>query len=562
MKEINPYNNNRFKFIILILLLMFGVIVVGVAAQEDATVDDVPEPQIIEQVEEPGVVNTIKRIDPSKDAFVSSNLPYNNFGGWADMRSGRDDTYGATRTLIQFDFGSIPSGSIINRADLYLYQTASIPGDDSDFLYGGRYMASSWDEYTVNWSNHAPDWNDNDLFGSANINGAIGWKVFNIKDEVNTWISGQRPNNGMLIQSSNENAIRERIFASRQNTNSTLRPYIVVDYTEYVDTCPPNAWFTSILPQYSPASFTVSWDGSDCGSNGNPPSGIRNYDVQYSYDNYNWINWKMDTQDKSGTFHGSNGQRLFFRVRAADNALNLGAWSSSIDTTVDSIAPTPLSLNIAPTITEGGNDYVFPHFEVSWSASDNLSGIQKYIVQWNDNAGSGWQSREFASNQKNEFVNGADVGKTYSFRMQAVDNAGNVSDWLDATPSPVTVVNDPDSVVLPFDDSIIDSMTFLVKWAGFTSTSIEGFTVKYQVDGGAWQDWIIDETFTSATFDASSLFEDTPPYGKAKIIGFEVSATATDLPQEPFLGVAEATIVVDPDDTLNNKIYMPIVRKD
>jgi len=556
MKE-KTTNTKRYKFIFLIFILMFASLAVGTSAQEEATAADVLAPEIISQSEEPGVINTTVRVYPDKDTYVASNLPYNNFGGWTDMRSGRDGTYGATRVLIQFNFNSIPSGAIINSARLYLHQNETVPPSDPPYKYGARYLASEWNEYSVTWSSHQPVWGE--VFGEAELNNVNGWKSFDARELVESWVSGQHANYGMMIQGSNEASARERVFATRE---TTLIPYIDVDYTEYVDTCPPSAWFTSVLNQYSPSSFTVSWDGSDCGSNGYPPSGIRNYDVQVSTDNSNWSEWKMDTQDTSGVYSGAHGQKYYFRVRAADNALNIGNWSPSIQTTVDSQPPINRTITIG---TIGSSNYVWPHFQVSWSATDDPSGVQKYIVQLNDNAGSGWQGREFPVSQTSEWVSGLDVGKTYSTRLQVVDNVGNASDWLYA-PN-VIVVSDPSSFVLPFDPAIDNSQdnpnNITVTWAGFSDSPIGEFWVKYRIGDGAWQDMgTYAGNVASAQFDVAALFPSWPNI-PATVIGFEVTARNVDQPtyQEQFSGEPEATIIIDPQDTMTNILYMPIIAK-
>ena len=548
MSKFSPKFHVQWSFLFAILFM--GVVVSSTVAQEGTADSDPPKAEIIQQTEEPGVVNTILRIYANQDAFVSSNYPNNNYGNWSQLRSGRDATYGATRTLIQFDFQDIPSNAIINNASLFLYQNESIPASDSPYILGLRYLNSAWAEDSVTWANHEPEWGS--IFGEIDIDNLDGWKSFDVTELTHNWVSGSRPNYGMLIQGSDENQVRERVFASREVIEW---PYIDVNYSQYDDTCPPSAWFTSTLNQFSQSSFTVSWDGDDCGSNGNLPSGVRNFDVQYSTDNTNWTNWKMDTQNKSGTFHGVNGQIYYFRVRAADNALNIGPWSGSISTIVDTQPPTNLSLTID---TVDGSSYVLPYFQVSWSAVDYLSGVQTYVVQWNNNAGSGWVSAEFPAYYTSDWQNGAAVGETYSFRMQAIDQAGNTSDW---TPiQNVTVISDPTSIVRPFNPVIIPGPTFDVFWQGFSTNVITQFVIKYQVDGGPWQEMAgspFPGTQSFAQFDASTLAG--WPFTKATIVGFEVAATAQNLPQETFKGIAEATIVLDPNNTMTNMTYMPIV---
>jgi hypothetical protein len=135
---------------------------------------------------------------------------------------------------------------------------------------------------------------------------------------VAEWVSGARANNGILLQGDERpDQGRERVLFSVNNTNG-LQPRLIVTYDVITDTTPPTASVAS-LPQWSPATFTVNWSGSD-----NPGgSGIRDYDVQFRANGGAWQNWQNQTTATSASFTGQNGVFYEFRARARDNAGNV-----------------------------------------------------------------------------------------------------------------------------------------------------------------------------------------------------------------------------------------------
>ena len=87
------------------------------------------------------------------------------------------------------------------------------------------------------------------------------------------------------------------------------------------------------LDEYIKASqLTLSWSGSDTGS------GIKNYDVDYSDDGDTWTSFQNQTSDTSKAAGLMDGE-YHFRCRARDNADNMGDWSASEVTKVDTRAP-------------------------------------------------------------------------------------------------------------------------------------------------------------------------------------------------------------------------------
>ncbi len=536
------------KFIVLMLALLFAIFVVGAAAQEATPTATEPDFEIVTIEVGPLSTTAEATIFVSKDTFISSKFPNSNYGGFSEIRVGRDASYDAVRLLMQFDLTPIPANALINNATLNFYQSGFTPSNDAPYTMQTRYLASDWSEYSVTWNNNQPEWGD--PIGTNDIPIGVGWRFANVNTVIQEWVNG-RPNYGFMLQGSNEASPRSRNFATRETAN---RPFITVNYT--VDTCAPSSWVND-LPAWSPNGFTVSWDGSDCGS---PASGVRDYNVQYSLDNVNWVTWKTNTTDKSSTFNGNHNQVYFFRVQATDNANNVGSWSASKGTTIDSQAPINPTI-MADTILSSG--YAFPNFLVNWSATDSNSGLNKYEVQYNDNQGGEWIGADFPPSSTSGNFPGGTVGYTYSLQVRATDNVGNVGAW---SPSiNVIVVNDPSSVVLPLADAPITTNTsFQVTWQGFSTHQINNYTIYYRVlPSATWVSWdTYAANITFATFDVTT--EIAGYANETIIIQFQAIATANNSAPEPLQpDRVEASIVVDPNDNMSsNTVFMPLTFKD
>ena len=421
------------KYIVLMLVLLLTIFVAGTAAQDEIPTTDLPDYEVVSVEVGPTSTTTTITVFANKTTYVASDQANQNFAGLTDVRVGREAGLGALRTLIQFDLSMIPNGSYISNAALNINQSGSTPSGDSPYTIQTRFLASDWSEGSITWNSHQPQWGD--VIGNTDVNSVNGWKVVHINSMIQEWVNG-RPNYGLLLQGSNEASSRSRQFASRYSGN---RPFINITYT--ADTCAPSTNIND-LPAWSPATYRVYWSGSDCGSGGQPPSGIKNYDAQSSTDNVNWSDWKMATTDTSGGWNNTiNGQNYYFRVRARDNAGNVGPWSTVKSTRVDREVPINATIE-AVTILDSG--YAFPNFTVNWSATDALSGIQKYLVRVHD--ASGYYDTEFSAGETSGTFPGGTVGEQYGFEVYATDNAGNVSVW--SSRDNVIVVNDPSSVVL------------------------------------------------------------------------------------------------------------------
>ena len=533
-------------YILLLLVLLPTFFVMKTGAQDEEPKPDLPDYEIVSVETGPTATTVIVNIFADKDTFISSNMPNNNFGNAFESRTGRDTTFGATRTMMRFDLDPIPNKATINSAALNIYQSSYTPSQDTPYLIQTRFLDSDWGEYAVTWNNNVPKWGD--VMGTIEVSTGVGWRVFDVKNMLQEWANG-KANYGLVLQGSNENTVRSRNFATRETAN---RPFITVTYTNDVDTCAPTATLND-LPAWSKTTFTVEWSATDCGI---PTSGVKSYDLQYSLDDINWTDWKTDITETSATWSNTtHNTQYYFRVRARDEADNVGSFTASKSTRVDSQAPhsTTIKVNVI-----ANTYFAFPNFITTWSAADNGSGLKEYEILIRDSNG-GSKTKKFPANITSDAFVGAVVGYSYTLQVRAIDNAENVSEW--STPDSVTIINDPSSVVLPLADSPITTKTsFQVSWLGFATNSINDYTIYYRVAPSS--NWIPWETFTGlvtfATFDAKTVI---PDYNDETInIQFQATAKANNSNPEPLQsnGV-EASIIVDPLNTMTNRTYLPII---
>jgi hypothetical protein len=492
-----------------LLMLTLGVTATAAPAQEQPDDDTYPtdaevaaglEP-IVQSETRSGDVTTITlEIPVSSDTFTTSGKPNNNWATDPNLRVGYNTALGngAERTFLFFDVSSIPSNATIQSAQLRAFLNGFSPNGDAPMGLLARFLNSAWDPNTLTWNNYNPSWGAEIGVGQAPA--ATGWIQGNITDPVAQWVSGARVNNGILIQGDETPQQRERIFTAL-NANNGLHSRIVVTYDVIVDTTPPTSSVTD-LPQWSPATFTVRWSGSD-NTNG---SGIRNFDVQTRTNGGSWQNWQLATTATSASFTGTNGNLYEFRSRATDNAGNVEAWPSGADTgtTVDTVPPVA-TVNPLPQFTFSDT------FTVSWGATDTGSGpnggsgIAHFDVQYQLNGGP-WTPFILQTTTSSGQVLGATAGQVYAFRARAVDRVGNVQAYS-ANPQASTTISlgSPAANIVPFNPPIAKQTSFIVQWVGqaVPGSTIVSYDVEFSVNGGPWSLWLSGVSATSQQFSAT-----------------------------------------------------------
>lgn len=452
--------------------------------------------KILSQTRSGDATNTVIQIPAAADTFVTSGLPNTNWSNNANLRLGHNlsNDYGAERIYLFFDVEAfIPNNATINSAFVEGYEHAFTPTGDTPMGTQLRPLNSTWDAAQITWNNHLPDWGS--IFGEGEIPSLIGYVSGDVTELIREWVYGTRPNFGMIFVGDETPRDRERVFYAL-NANNGLFPRLTVDYTIVQDNTPPTAGVEA-LPRYSPSVFEVEWSGTDHGG-----SGIAYYDVRYRTQGGGWTDWQFHTTATSAEFQGgANGVTYQFVARAVDNAGNQQPWSDNAQasTTVDSQVPV-VSVNPLPQFTASSS------FVISWSGSDNLSGVAHFDVEYNINNGS-WQPLLSRTTALSTQFTGALEGNTYGFRARGTDAVGNVQPFATAAQATTTIsLGPPTASMIPFDPHVTSSLTFNVRWQGQASpgANITGYDVEYRYNEGPWQPWLNNINATVASFTATS----------------------------------------------------------
>jgi len=148
--------------------------------------------------------------------------------------------------------------------------------------------------------------------------------------------------------------------------------------------------------------------------------------------------------------------------------------------------------------------YSTSSFSVQWSGVDNPAGtgLKSFDVQRRQ-ASDPWADVAVGTADTSTSVTGRE-GQTLSFRVRAVDNAGNWESFRSDEGDISTTVDTlpPISAVLPYSMPVTSTLSFPVSWGGTDAGSgIASYDVQYR-DGQAyiWTDLFKGTTLTQTTF--------------------------------------------------------------
>ncbi|OCA85770.1 Wall-associated protein [Bacillus sp. FJAT-27225] len=181
----------------------------------------------------PVYIDPSTTINTSTDAFVTSAYPTTNYGattskwdsgqGQYTLRTGYYDS--ATGTNYGFLTQSLSSLANMNvtsaKFNVYVthsYYISTANGLWLDAVNGG------WSASTLNWNNKPGSTN----IASVNVY-RDQWAQFNVTDTVKAWVNGTKANYGFKLHTNGNGQTHWKKVVS--SANSTLKPYLSVDYT-------------------------------------------------------------------------------------------------------------------------------------------------------------------------------------------------------------------------------------------------------------------------------------------------------------------------------------------
>ena len=244
-------------------------------------------------------------------------------------------------------------------------------------------------------------------------------------------------------------------------------------------------------------AVTLSWDVP--ADNGGDT--INNYFIEYSKDS--GTTWKVVSHPVSISTSLSisnleGGTTYSFRVSAVNSVGNGDVSSTALAETLNMVTTAPTSL-VSGSVTSSS-------LLLQWKAPNNSTGqaITDYRVEYSADNGSTWVDVSHpASNSLSMTVNGLSKGKTYKFRVSAINGAGvSPASNVVIVTTQTTVASAPSGLKLTTGSLTTTTMKFY--WnapADNGGTAITDYQIEYSKDNG--KTWIVAKHAISTLPNAS-----------------------------------------------------------
>ena len=218
----------------------------------------------------------VKFLQPDAGAGKDTNLFYEllpngaiqcgTYGTQEWIRTGSDRSTTINRVLLRFDLNDIPTGATVTAATMSTWKIASNAATTvsayrvtRDWVEGtaGCFNGATW--YTaangVNWTAQGGDY-DPALVASRTVAAGEGpsWHNYDVKSVVQQWVSGAKPNLGLLLRVSDESrTVQNNLeYAASDWADPSLRPKLAVTYADGSHATGPT------VSVASPAAFALA----------------------------------------------------------------------------------------------------------------------------------------------------------------------------------------------------------------------------------------------------------------------------------------------------------------
>ena len=180
----------------------------------------------------------LKSLKPSEAYMQTTNYgTYPRLASTAWTHSGYQITY---RSLMRFELGSIPPGSTVQSATLYLYSDpANSSGEISNQSLSGansvyfQKVTQAWDASTVTWNTQPTTTTTNRVWAGASTSATANITV-NLTTLIQDMVSNPAGNFGLMMNLENEVYFRSRSYASTDHANAALHPRLEITFTDPV----------------------------------------------------------------------------------------------------------------------------------------------------------------------------------------------------------------------------------------------------------------------------------------------------------------------------------------
>jgi len=203
-----------------------------------------------------------------KDAELRSGTNKKNYGTSEEIDIDKNDR----NSIFEFNLSSLPANSTLSSAAMRLFITDATQDDKTAAIDVYR-LTREWAEGTGdgqktndgatwkyynnndNWDNSGGDY-DVFIWATTGVTNESNWYSWDITHLVKSWYNGTYTNYGLLILTESNNVGR-KTFASSENTNASIRPQLVLNYS----TPPIISNVNSTLVEHTTAN--IIWNTDD-----------------------------------------------------------------------------------------------------------------------------------------------------------------------------------------------------------------------------------------------------------------------------------------------------------
>lgn len=179
-----------------------------------------------------------------EDAMIFDFQPNSNYASGVDLQANAwtfTPTPGIVRSLLKFDYSSIPPQAVVTSAYLSLFQnTTSSSGNHSQQSGSNnawlQRVTSTWSESTVTWNNQPSSTNVNQVSVHASNSANEDYPNIDVTALVQDILASGN-NDGFMLKLATEQYYRRLTFASSDHADSTLHPIMQINYTLPELTC-------------------------------------------------------------------------------------------------------------------------------------------------------------------------------------------------------------------------------------------------------------------------------------------------------------------------------------
>ncbi len=342
-------------------------------------------------------------IDANKDGFadypnewIGSSTSFDEYGNWSyTWDTGSFEEIGSFNIIAYAVDENIVMGRTVSRQITFNPQDI-VPPEQPDSLVA-----------VVNGPDAALDW------GDSFDNNAV--KEYQLEYAMNSEFT-DAASSSVAVSEFDLNSLVDGVYYWRVkavDNNDNVSEWSEVNSFS-IDTAAPSDP-ASLSADVAENDVTLDWTDSI-----DNLTGVSEYSVEYSLSADFSDSFIDSAADSNLDLNDLADGVYYWRVKAVDNNGNETGWTDGSDFMIDTTAPAaPANLVEIP---QGSNAVL------DWdNASDNVSGVKEYVVEYADNAEFNSANTQTVSDSVLNISN-LSYG-TWYWRAAAVDNFGNQSDW-------------------------------------------------------------------------------------------------------------------------------------